>query len=116
MPRKPETILYDITAAIGEIEEFTRGKEIGDYNADRMLQAAVERKLEIIGEAIRRLRIEFPEMMSGINGHEKITGFRNVLAHGYDVVSNDVVWNVVVNHLPRLKRDVEMLSKQGETR
>ncbi|HBE72735.1 MAG TPA: antitoxin [candidate division Zixibacteria bacterium] len=110
MPRRPETILYDIRSAISDVEEFPRGRGRQDFMNDRMLQAAAERKLEIAGEAIRRLRSEFPEIAALISGCEKIAGFRNVLAHGYDVVSSEVVWDVVVNHLPALKRDIEAIN------
>ncbi|MBK8303437.1 MAG: DUF86 domain-containing protein [Chloracidobacterium sp.] len=60
MSRKLSKILFDVLASIEGIEEYTKAKELKDYQASRMLRSAVEREYEIIGEAVRRLENEFP--------------------------------------------------------
>ena len=109
MPREYKKLLFDIQTAIIEVEGFILDKSFEDYSAGRMLQAAVERELEIIGEAAKRLRDEFPEVARQISGLDKIIGFRNILAHGYDVISNDIVWKILEIHLPALKKETNHL-------
>jgi uncharacterized protein with HEPN domain len=73
------------------------------------IKTAIERELEIIGEAAKRLRDEFPEVAEQISGLDKIIGFRNILAHGYDVISNEIVWKILEIHLPVLKKETSHL-------
>lgn len=72
-------------------------------------RAAVERKFEIIGEALNRLYREDDEALSQIRDYQRIIGFRNILAHGYDAIDQHLVWDAVQNHLPLLREDVERL-------
>jgi uncharacterized protein with HEPN domain len=74
-----------------------------------MAQAAVERKFEIIGEALNRISASDPAILKRISGYRRIIGFRNVISHGYDVVDLEIVWDAVRNHLPVLIREVEEL-------
>jgi len=76
------------------------------------LQLIVERELEIIGEALARLRRDHPDLADQIGDIHKIVGLRNVLAHGYDVLENEILWDIVENKIPILKRDVEMLDRR----
>jgi uncharacterized protein with HEPN domain len=76
---------------------------------DGRTQAAVERKFEVIGEALTRLvRMESP-ILDCIPGYQRIISFRNVIAHGYDAIDHEIVWDVVVNHLPALRDEVDEL-------
>ncbi|MDA3925841.1 MAG: DUF86 domain-containing protein [Kiritimatiellae bacterium] len=97
---------FDIHQAILEIEEFISGMDFDGYVADAKTQRAVERDFEIIGEALNRLRRDDEEHLDHISESYKIIGFRNILAHGYDVVDETIIWNAVVNHLPQLKTEV----------
>ncbi len=72
-----------------------------------MKQAAVERHIEIIGEATKHL-LEFNPEINITNGR-KIINTRNKIAHGYDEVENAEIWNIIINHLPTLKAEVENL-------
>jgi uncharacterized protein with HEPN domain len=74
-----------------------------------MLLRAVERELEIIGEAINRILKTEPQFP--IPESKKIIALRNRVIHGYDSVDNVLVWAVVINHLPALKSKVEALLK-----
>jgi uncharacterized protein with HEPN domain len=73
---------------------------------NRLLQAAVERKFEIIGAALNRIKSVDSEFVENITAYRRIIGFRNIIAHGYDIVECEVVWATVKKHLPLLKQEV----------
>ena len=102
-------LLEDIRQADEAICRYTQGKSLDDYLTDDQLQASVERKFEIIGEALSQLRQLDPEMVEGIEDYRKIIAFRNTLIHGYSLVDNRIVWDIVNSHLPRLRTVVSKL-------
>lgn len=115
LPRNVRKYLFDIQQACRRLESFTAGKSFTDYTSDPLLQSAVERQFEIIGEALRRA-IEFdPKLASGISDTKQIIAFRNRLIHGYASVSNEVVWGVLEGSVPILRREVDLLFSAGET-
>lgn len=104
-----KTYLHDILNAINEIESFfsDRPKDFNSYQNDLRTRRAVERNIEIIGEAMNQIlskdtTIEFS------NGR-KIVNTRNRIIHGYDTVSDDIIWSIVIKHLSILKDEVEIL-------
>jgi uncharacterized protein with HEPN domain len=101
--------LADARAAVGRIESFTAGTDLEAYLGDELLRAGVERQFLIIGEALVRIRSAAPEALDRITDSKRIIRFRNVLVHGYDVVSHETVWEVVMQHLPALKRELDTL-------
>ena len=74
-----------------------------------MVQAAVERKFEIIGEAINRIKRLDASLVEAIPGYERIIGFRNIISHGYDIIDSEIVWNAIQEHLPTLISRVDAL-------
>jgi uncharacterized protein with HEPN domain len=74
-----------------------------------MLRAAVERKLEIIGEAFAKLENAEPAVTEKFPELRKIVGLRNRIIHGYDTVDEELVWDVVKNKLPALQQQGEAL-------
>jgi uncharacterized protein with HEPN domain len=78
------------------------------------LRSAVERQFEVIGEALKRLERADPESIRQIGQYRRAIAFRNVLAHGYDVVDAAVAWDVVQHDLPLLHRDVQALLAQTD--
>jgi uncharacterized protein with HEPN domain len=100
--------LFYIKTSIEEIESyFPNGKVFQQYQDDLKTKRAVERNIEIIGEAMSRiLKIE-PKIK--ISNSRKIVDARNKIIHGYDEISNDVIWGIVINNLPVLKNEVESL-------
>ena len=76
-----------------------------------MLQAAVERKFEIIGEALNRIDRSNPSLLEQISDYKRIIGFRNIIAHGYDEVDIEVIWEAVTDYLQRLMTEVGELLK-----
>jgi uncharacterized protein with HEPN domain len=103
--------LHDIRMAADALCRFTSGKRLEDLKRDDLLQAAIERKLSIIGEAFVQLRTEHAATAEKFPDLQKIVGMRNRLVHGYDQLDLDVVWDTVANHVPKLLRDVEGLLK-----
>ena len=101
--------LYDILNAIMEIESFFNDstKEFAKYQNDLRTKRAVERNIEIIGEALNRI-LKRDETIS-ISNSRKIVDTRNRIIHGYDSVSDDVIWGIVIRHLPILQTEIQEL-------
>jgi len=88
--------LYDILNAIMEIESFftDRTKEFANYQVDLRTKRAVERNIEIIGEAMNRILKEDESIT--ISNSRKLVDVWNRIIHGYDSVSDDVIWGIVI--------------------
>lgn len=93
------------------IAEFTKDKAFEDYAASALLRSAVERQFEIIGEALNRLKRIDEETIEKITDYQRIIGFRNILAYGYDVISDEIVWDIVRNRLPVLQQELERIGR-----
>jgi len=72
-------------------------------------RSAVERKFEILGEALNRLQKSDPTLATQIPEHRKIISFRNVLIHGYDMIDESVVWSIVQQDLPTLAKQIDSM-------
>jgi uncharacterized protein with HEPN domain len=103
--------LLDVLEACRAVERFAHGKDFASYQGDEMLRAAVERKLEVIGEAFTKLADAEPDIAEKFPDLRKIIGIRNRIIHGYDTVDDEIVWDVVENKLPMLCRQVEKFLK-----
>jgi uncharacterized protein with HEPN domain len=101
--------LYDILVAIQEIESFfsNRPKRFADYQKDIKTKRAVERSLEIIGEAMNRI-LKQDESIT-ITNSRKIVDMRNRIIHGYDSLTDEAVWGIIINHLPVLRVEIEQM-------
>lgn len=109
MQLEKQKLLEDIRQAAEAIQRYTYGKSRNDYLADDQLQASVERKFEIIGEALSRLYRLDAEMAESVEDYRKIIAFRNTLIHGYSAVDNRVVWDIVSAYLPNLQKNIQKL-------
>lgn len=106
--------LFDIKTSIEEIESyFPNGKIFQFYQEDLKTKRAVERNIEIIGQAMSRILKLEPEIT--ISNSRKIVDARNKIIHGYDEISDDVIWGIIVNNLPVLKMEVEQLLPNLDT-
>jgi len=103
--------LHDIRMAAEALDRFTAGKTVETLKADEILLAAVERKLEIIGEAFVQLRNEDPTVAEKFPELRQIVGMRNRLVHGYDQLDADILWDATISHVPKLLQQVEALLK-----
>lgn len=103
-----KTCLFDIQQSIEEIFEFIGDRrDFSVYQKDLKTKKAVERNLEIIGEAVNRiLKIDsrFP-----LDNAKNIIGTRNRIVHSYDNISDEVIWTIVSRELPKLKSQVDKL-------
>jgi uncharacterized protein with HEPN domain len=109
MQRDQNAYLWDILNSISLIQQFIGQRNLADYSNDAMLRSAVERQLEIIGEALAQLVRRFPNTGSRVGQHSEIIAFRNRLIHGYSFVADPVVWSVIETDLPRLQTEVKGL-------
>lgn len=101
--------LYDIKIAIDEIDGFFESKEMNffRYRENIMLKRAIERNLEIIGEAINRIITRDNSFESSITNAKAIVGLRNQVIHAYDNISDENIWSIIINHLPKLKDEID---------
>ena len=104
-----KTWLYDMLLAIEEIDTFFAAgeKKFEHYKNDPKTKRAIERELEIIGEALNRILKLDPTFQ--LENSRQIIGTRNRIFHGYDSVSDDMIWSIVINHLPKLRLELERL-------
>ncbi len=99
--KRDKAYLWDMLDAAGAVEDFVYGKTYEDYLSNRMLRGAVERNIEIIGEAARRVSEETRQAHPEIPWRA-IVGQRNVLAHQYDEVLHEAIWGIAMRRMPEL--------------
>lgn len=100
--RDPGVYLEDIEYYASAAERFMSGYSLDQYLADEKTRAAVERVLEICGEAMNNLQKITPAIADGIPHSRAIIGFRNILAHGYAELDHNKVYDIAVTHAPEL--------------
>ncbi len=109
MPHDPERYVYDILSSCEFLLEFTGGRTVEDYTRDRGFRSAVERELQMIGEAVLQLDRVAPALAVRISEHRNIIGFRHVLVHGYASLQPETVWSVITAKLPILRDEARKL-------
>ncbi|MCF8309037.1 MAG: DUF86 domain-containing protein [Bacteroidales bacterium] len=110
MTEEGKKYLSDISMAITRIESFI--ENIDDFNSyvdDIKTQSATERQLAIIGEALNKFQKAEPEI--NIENDQQIISFRNRLVHAYDSIDNAIVWMILRNHLPKLKKEISKIQE-----
>jgi uncharacterized protein with HEPN domain len=100
--RLVQPALHAIREAIEGIEGAVRGKTLDDFSADWLLRHGVQRGIEIISEAARRIPPEFQARQPNIPWTQ-ITGIGNLLRHESHRISDTLIWNVVQDYLPPWK-------------
>jgi len=112
MDNNIKTWLFDILSSINEIESYfvDTPKMFEIYQNDLRTKRAVERNIEIIGEAMNRILKEKSEIE--ISQARKIVDVRNRIIHGYDSVSDDVIWGIVIRNLPVLQKEIQVLIEE----
>ena len=100
--RDPGVYLEDIEHYAGAAVRFVAGYSLEQYLADEKTRAAVERVLEICGEAMNSLYKAAPAIAERIPHSRDIIGFRNILAHGYAEIDHNKVYDIAVRHAPSL--------------
>ncbi len=116
MRREINKFLFDALQAGNDIRRYTDGLKYADYERNDQLRAAVERKFQIIGEALNRIRRLDPDTLNRITDHDDIIGFRNVITHGYDTLNNFTVWptawNVMQQNMTVLLTELQTLIEE----
>jgi uncharacterized protein with HEPN domain len=103
--------LYDIKLSIEEIEGYFENEEKNffQYQKNIMLKRAIERNLEIIGEALNRILKKEPFYENQISNAKSIISLRNLVIHAYDSISDENIWSILTIHLPLLKSEINGL-------
>src|ERR1700749_4277398 len=108
MKIEEKKLLTDIIIGILSIDDHLEGRRLfNEYIHNKTKRRAVERELEIIGEAVNKLLKINPDI--SISYARQIVDLRNKVIHAYDNVNDIVIWSIVMNHLPTLKLEVELL-------
>lgn len=108
--------LYDVKKAIAEVESYVVGYTMRYENFERdfLRRSAVERKAEIMGEAINRILKIQPDFP--LPNARAVIDTRNRIIHGYDSVKPEFLWGLVMRHIPALKNDLENVVKELDIR
>lgn len=103
--------LYDIKIAIEEIDSYfpDSSRNFYVYKDNLMMKRAIERDLEIIGEAINRIIKADPDFLNKITNAKAIIGLRNQVIHSYDNISDEIIWSILTTHLPKLKLEISLI-------
>jgi len=111
MQHEMNAYLHDIIECCHNIKQFTKDKNYSDYTDDILLKSGVERQFEIIGEALRRISQEYPDIFNKVTDARRIVDFRNLISHGYDVISDRTVWSIIQNNLDKLLNECQQLMR-----
>lgn len=107
--------LLDAYGACEAIHQFISGVDFATYEDDLLLRSAVERQLEIIGEALGQAANENETLEEQIPAIPRIVALRNRVIHGYDSVDDEIVWDIVQNNIPALRNRLRDLIDEGGT-
>lgn len=111
MDNKINAWLEDILRSIDEIFDFLpEEKDFFEFQKDLKTKKAVERNIEIIGEAVNRIS-NYKSTKIEIQNARQIIGTRNRIAHEYDNISDEVIWTIIVRELPKLKEELKKFRK-----
>ncbi len=105
MSREATLYLRDIVKACDRIREYVGEMDRESFLQDSRTYDAVVRNLEIVGEAAKHLPQSIRDRIPSIP-FQQIGEMRNILAHGYFGIDDDILWDVIVNHVPDLRREV----------
>jgi|SRR3989344_2995700 len=110
MKRNLNLFINDIMEAILSIESFSKKLNRESLSGDDLIQSAIMRKIEIIGDAVKNVpndfRIKYPEVE-----WRKIAGLRDIIIHTYFDIDLDVMWEIIKRDFPRLKKQIENILK-----
>lgn len=107
--RDPAKYLWDAADACEALIEYTASRSLSEYRDDRFVQAAVDKHIEIIAEAVRQAAEQEPPLRSKITHYSELMGLRNRLVHTYFDIDRGVVWDTIREDLPPLLRELRAL-------
>lgn len=106
MSRSMQQRLHDVLESCAAIARYVAGQDFEHYMQNELVRDGVERRLEVIGEALNRARQLEPGIADRIPDLHDIVGLRNRLAHGYESIDDRIIWDVVHDRLPALEIQV----------
>lgn len=109
MQHDSRAYLWDVRQAADAILDFVAGIDLKTYAETQVIHSGVERKFQIIGEALNQLSKADPALAASFSDLPRIVAFRNVLIHGYAVVEHPRVWRIIQESLPSLRAKVAAL-------
>src|SRR5262245_58292676 len=109
MAHNPRKFLFDIIDACKKIMEFTAGLTFEQFTSNALIKSAVHMQFIIIGEALIRLRTSDPTLYNSLPEADRTIAFRNVIAHGYDVIVDAIVWEILQEMVPVLLNEAQRL-------
>lgn len=106
MKREVKKYLYDIRTSIESINSYLgENRNFFEYQNNKLLRRGIEREIEIIGEAMSQaLKLDID---LEIENARQIVDTRNWVIHGYDKVDDVIMWGIISNHLPKLKKEID---------
>ena len=102
MAHDPRKLLFDMIDACKKVTAFTAGLSFEQFTSNDLVKSAVHMQFIIIGEALMRLRATDPVIYDSIPEADRTIAFRNVIAHGYDVIVDEIVWEGIREKIPVL--------------
>jgi uncharacterized protein with HEPN domain len=114
MRRDARSYLWDALKAAEAVQSFLRGRTYEAFVEDDLLRSAVERQLEMIGEALSQLAKVAPQIADNVPELRRIIAFRNILAHGYAAIDYDTVWRLIEDKLPELHSNLTVLLRAAD--
>lgn len=112
MQRQPKAFFDDILEAIRKIEKYSKNLSLDKLKKDEMIQDAIIRNLEIIGEAVKNIPVAVKDENPEIEW-KKISGLRDILIHTYFGIDLEIIWGIIAEKLPPLKKKVLKLIESG---
>ena len=116
MDKYTQKYLEDVLTACKEVSSFfeNQPKIFENFKGDTLRQRAVERNVEIMGEAINQMLKQNPDV--SLTNAKAIVATRNRVIHGYDSVTPEFLWSLIVKHIPLLQQEVEnLISENSKT-
>jgi len=107
MSNRVNKYLFDMKTAMESINEFVADIDLEGFKTSRLIRSAVERQLEIVGESVKK--IERTGKVVPIENARQIIAFRNILAHEYEKLEEEIVWMIVKKDVPKLLEEVNRL-------
>ena len=113
MHRRTAKRLYDVLTAAQEIASYVDGRTLAEYLDEKAFRGSVERELITVGEALNQARRLDPTLEQRIPRLPEWVGLRNRIVHGYDHISDSVIWNTVIKDLPELVSALNVLMRDA---
>jgi uncharacterized protein with HEPN domain len=105
-------LLWDVAESCADVQRITKSISFEEYLGQRDTARLVERYLEIIGEALRQFEHAEPTLAVHVTALRRWVDLRNVIAHGYDFLDDQIIWDVCRNSVPSLREEILRLLDQ----